>query len=105
MVLAVETEKLEVGHVGIQKDEAEGSRASTSRGDAAGKQLRGGKARARRCAAALPRRQSIPLLEHCSEPYPTILRFCKIRPNFELKTKFHQNKSYSEFYKLQNFFW
>ena len=33
------------------------------------------------------------------------LLFCKIRPNFELKTKFHQNKSYSEFYKLQNFFW
>ena len=56
-------------------------------------------------AAALPRRQSIPLLEHCSEPYPTILWFCKIRPNFELKTKFHQNRSYSEFYKLQIFFW
>ena len=51
MVLAVETEELEVGRVGIQKDEAEGSRASTSRGDAAGKQLRGGEARTRRCTA------------------------------------------------------
>jgi hypothetical protein len=37
VVLAVETEEHEVGRVGIQKDEAEGSRASTSRGDAVGK--------------------------------------------------------------------
>ena len=37
VVLAVETEEREVGRVGIQKDEAEGSRASTSRGDTAGK--------------------------------------------------------------------
>ena len=53
MVLAVETEELEVGRVGIQKDEAEGSRASTSRGDAAGKQLRGGEVRTRRCTQQL----------------------------------------------------
>jgi len=51
VVLVVETEELEVGRAGVQEDEAEGSRASTSRGDAAGKQLRGGEARARRCTA------------------------------------------------------
>ena len=56
-------------------------------------------------AAALPRRQSTPLPDHCSRPHPLSLSFCKIRPNFELKTKFHQNKSCSEFYKLQITFW
>jgi hypothetical protein len=40
-----------------------------------------------------------------ASPIQPILWFCEIRPNFELKTKFHQNKSYSEFYKLQIFFW
>ena len=38
-------------------------------------------------------------------PIHLALVFCKILPKFELKTKFHQNKSHSEFYKLQNFFW
>ena len=40
-----------------------------------------------------------------ASPIHLALVFCKILPKFELKTKFHQNKSSSEFYKLQNFFW
>jgi len=41
-----ETKKLDVGRGGAQEDEAKGSRTSTSLGDAAGKQLRGDRARA-----------------------------------------------------------
>jgi len=41
-----EARKREVGRVGAQEDEVKGSRASTSRGDAAGKQLRRGEVRA-----------------------------------------------------------
>jgi hypothetical protein len=44
-----EMKKLDVGRGGAQEDEAKGSRTSTSRGDAAGKQLRGDRARARLC--------------------------------------------------------
>ena len=40
--LVAEARELEVGRAGAQEDEAEGSWASTSRGDAASKQLRGG---------------------------------------------------------------
>ena len=43
--------ELEVGRAGAQEVETQRSRASTSRGDAAGKQLRGGEARTRRCTA------------------------------------------------------
>ena len=51
MLLVVGASELEVGCMDTQGGEAQGSRASTSRGDAAGKQLRGGEARARRCTA------------------------------------------------------
>ena len=34
-----------------------------------------------------PGGRASPLLEHCSEPYLNTLLFCKIRPNFELKSK------------------
>ena len=46
-----EMKKLDVGRGGAQEDEAKGSRTSTSRGDAAGKQLRGGEARTWSCTA------------------------------------------------------
>jgi len=52
-------------------------------------------------AAALPRRQSIP---PCSSTVASsiqqVLWFCKIRPNFELTTKFHQNESCVQATKL-----
>ena len=107
VVLAVETEELEVGRVSIQKDEAKESRASTSRGDAASKQLRGGGARARLCPLCGRRDRGArdPHRITVASSIQPILWFCEIRPNFELKTKFHQNRSYSEFYKLQIFFW
>jgi len=34
-----------------------------------------------------PSGSASPLLEYYSKPYPIILLFCKIRPNFELKSK------------------
>jgi len=46
-----------------------------------------------------------PPAQYCSKPYPLILSFCEIRPKFELKPKFHQNKSCAKFYKLQIIFW
>ena len=82
--------------------------ASTSRGDAAGKQLRGGEVRARRCTQQLcPGGRASPLLSTVASHihWNPVLWFCKIRPNFELKTKFHQNESCAEFPKLQNICW
>ena len=60
---------------------------------------------AARAKAALLRRQSTPPAQHCSEPYPPSLGFCKIRPKFELEPKLHQNESCAKFYKLQIIFW
>ena len=62
---------------------------------------------AARAKAALPRRQSTPLLSTVAVHirWNPVLWFCKIRPKFELNTKFLQNKSCSEIYKLQNIFW
>ena len=77
--------------------------ASTLRGDAAGKQLRGGEVRARRSSA--PAAEHLPLLSTVASSIHSVLWFCKIRPNFELKTKFHQNESCAEFPKLQNIYW
>jgi hypothetical protein len=98
VILAVETEELEVGCVGIQKDEAKESRASTLRGDGA---------RTRLCPLCGRRDRGArdPHRITAASSIQPILWFCEIRPNFELKTKFHQNRSYSEFYKLQIFFW
>jgi hypothetical protein len=62
------------------------------------------KAAPARPAAALDTARD-PLWITVASPIHLALVFCKILPKFELKTKFHQNKSYSEFYKLQNFFW
>jgi hypothetical protein len=73
----------------------------------AAKQLRafthaGGAARAAAMLDRAPRSTSatvaIPIL-------PFFLFFCEIRPKVELESNYHQNKSYSEFYKLQIFFW
>ena len=45
--------------------------ASTSCGDAVGKQLRGGEGRARRCSQQLcPGGRASPPAQHCSKPYP-----------------------------------
>ena len=78
--------------------------SSTSRRARAAKKLHGqarGDAGRRGSAPAAEH----PPAQHCSSAYPPNLEFCKIRPNFELKTKTHQNQSYSEFYKLQFLFW
>jgi len=75
------------------------------RGDAAGKQLRGGEVRARRCTSSAPAAEHHPLHGTVASPIHPVLWFCKIRPNFELKTKFHQNESCDEIQKLQNSFW
>jgi len=80
--------------------------ASTARGDTVGKQLRGGEVRARRCTQQLcPGGRASPPARHCSKLYPLSLWFCEIQPKFELEPKCHQNKTCSEFYKLQNMFW
>jgi hypothetical protein len=82
--------------------------ASTSRGDAVGKQLRGGEVRARRCTQQLcPGGRASPLLNTVASHihWNPVLWFCKFRPKFELKTKFHQNESCAKFYKLQIIFW
>jgi hypothetical protein len=50
------------------------------------------------------RRQSTPPAKHCSGAYPPNLEFCKNRPKTELSTKFNQNQSCAQFYKLQNIF-
>ena len=70
----------------------------------AGKQLRGQARGGAGRSSSAPAAKHPPLLEHCSEPYPNILLFCKIRPKVELEPKFHQNESCAEFYKLQNIF-
>jgi len=72
----------------------------------AAKQLRafthaGGAARAATTLDRAPRSTSVTVAGFIQP----VLWFCKIRPNFELKTKFHQNESCAEFYKLQNSFW
>jgi hypothetical protein len=102
-----EMKKLDVGRGGAQEDEAKGSRTSTSRGDAAGKQLRGDRARARLCPLCGRRDRGAPDPHRVTVAsfIQLVLWFCKIRPNFKLKTKFHQNGSCAEFYKLQNSFW
>ena len=102
-----ETKKLDVGRGGAQEDESKGSRASTSRDDVASKQLRGGGARARLCPLCGRRDRGArdPHRITVASSIQPVLWFCKIRPNFELKTKFHQNESCAEFYKLQNSFW
>jgi len=105
--------------VGVgQKREKRGGRAVASAGEwmstLGARPHHGGLAQPSSCvarrvaaldAAALPRRQSIPLLSTVASSIHPVLGFCKIRPNFELKTKFYQNESCAEFYKLQNSFW
>ena len=60
--------------------------SSTSWRARAAKQLRGLAHGGAGRSGSAPAAEHPPLLEHCSEPYPTIVCFCKIRPNFELKT-------------------
>ena len=103
MLSVAEVSELEVGRAGAQEVEAQRSRASTSRGDAAGKQLRGGEARAR-STAALGRGARDPHRITVASPIPPFPVFCKIPPKFELKSNFCQNKSSSEFCTLQNLF-
>jgi len=69
------------------------------------KQLRGRVRGGVRGGGSAPAAEHPPPAEHCSSAYPPNLEFCKICPNFELKTKTHQNQSYSEFYKLRFLFW
>ena len=78
--------------------------SSTSWRARAAKQLRGLAHGGAGRSGSAPAAEHPPLLEDCSEPYPTIVCFCIIRPIFELKTKLHQNKSCAEIYKLQNMF-
>jgi hypothetical protein len=79
--------------------------SSTSRRAHAAKQLRG------QARGGTGRSGSAPAAEHppCSSTVASsnqpVLWFCKIRPKVELEPKFHQNKSSSEFCKLQNLFW
>ena len=57
-------------------------------------------------AAALPpAAEHPPMLSTVANSIHSVLWFCKIRPNFELKAKFHQNESCAEFPKLQNICW
>ena len=72
----------------------------------AGKQLRAlmHAGSAARVAAALdraPRSTSATVAIHI----PLFVCYAKFRPKSELQSKFYQNKSCAEFYKLQNVFW
>ena len=77
-----ETKKLDVGRGGAQEDESKGSRASTSRGDVASKQVRGGGARARLCPLCGRRDRGARDPDHCSEPYPTNFVVLRNSPKF-----------------------
>jgi hypothetical protein len=68
------------------------------------KQLRGQLRGGARGGGSAPAAEHPPPADHCSRPHPLSLSFCEIRPKFELKTNFHQNKSCAKFCKLQIIF-
>jgi len=99
VLLVAGVRELEVGRVGAQEVEAQRSRASTSHGDVAGKQLRGGENTRAALHGLWPRGTGArdPYRDTVASSIPPFPVFCKIHPKFELKSNFHQKKSCSEF--------
>ena len=99
VVSVTEVGEFGVGRVDAQEDEAQGSQASTSRGDAAGKQQHGGENARAALHGLRPRGTGArdPYRDTVASSIPPFPVFCKIHPTFELKSNFHQNKSCSEF--------
>ena len=89
VLLVAGVSELEVGRAGAQEVEAQRSRASTSHGDADGKQLRGGENARTALHGLRPRgtRARDPYRDSVASSIPHFPIFCKLLLQVELKSK------------------